>query len=157
MRDLAKAVVEKLAKKNYRIAFAETITGGGIAKEIIKIPGSSKVIDFSITTYSNQSKIDCLKVSERTLIEFGAVSEETVEEMVRGLVEISHADVGLAMSGIAGPGGATESKPVGMVCVALKLQDKVVKETWFLDALNRETIIESAITKCLDFILSILD
>ena len=91
------------------------------------------------------------------MIEFGAVNEETVEEMVRGLVEISHADVGLAMSGIAGPGGATESKPVGMVCVALKLQDKVVKETWFLDALNRETIIESAITKCLDFILSILD
>lgn len=80
----------RLGKKDIKISFAETITGGGIAKEIIKIPGSSRVIDFSLTTYSNQSKIDFLKVSENTLINFGAVSEETVEEMVKGLVEISH-------------------------------------------------------------------
>ena len=156
MSDLAKAVVEKLSERNYKIAFAETITGGGLAKEIIKIPGSSKVIDLSVTTYSNQSKIDFLRVSEETLIEFGAVSEETVEEMVRGLVEISHADVGLAVSGIAGPGGATEGKPIGMVCVALRIHNKVVKETWMLGNLERSAIIETTISRSLEFVINAL-
>lgn len=157
MKDLAKKIVEKLTEKNIRISFAETITGGGVAKEIIKIPGSSRVIDFSLTTYSNQSKIDFLKVSETTLIDYGAVSEEVVEEMVNGLLDITCADVGLALSGVAGPSGVTATKPTGMVCVAIKKQNEVIKDTWFLDQLSREKIIELTIMKCLEFILNSLD
>ena len=157
MNNLASTVVELLIKNNYKISFAETITGGGIAKEIIKIPGSSKVIDFSLTTYSNQSKIDHLKVSESTLIAFGAVSEEVVEEMVRGLAEISHADVGLAVSGVAGPSGATESKPIGMVCVALLINSRVIKKTWTLGKLDRCNIIETTVKKSLEFLTECID
>lgn len=154
MKDLARKIVDKLTEKRYKISFAETITGGGISKEIIEIPGSSKVIDFSLTVYSNQSKIDILKVSEKTLIEHGAVSEEAVEEMVEGLLCISGADVGLAVSGVAGPGGATEIKPIGMVCVALKIRDKLIKETWMLGVLDRESVIEQTINNCLQIVLS---
>lgn len=157
MKDLARKIVEKLTEKRYKISFAETITGGGIAKEIIEIPGSSKVIDLSLTVYSNQSKIDFLKVSENTLIEYGAVSEEAVEEMVEGLLCISGADVGLAVSGIAGPGGATDSKPIGMVCAALKINDELIKETWMLGHLERKIVIERAINKSLEFIANNLE
>lgn len=157
MKDLARKIVEKLTEKRYKISFAETITGGGIAKEIIEIPGSSKVIDFSLTVYSNQSKIDILKASEKTLIEHGAVSEEAVEEMVEGLLCISGADVGLAVSGIAGPGGATDSKPIGMVCAALKINDELIKETWMLGHLERKIVIERAINKSLEFIANNLE
>lgn len=157
MKDLARKIVEKLTEKRYKISFAETITGGGIAKEIIEIPGSSKVIDFSLTVYSNQSKIDILKASEKTLKEHGAVSEEAVEEMVEGLLCISGADVGLAVSGIAGPGGATDSKPIGMVCAALKINDELIKETWMLGHLERKIVIERAINKSLEFIANNLE
>ena len=157
MKDLARKIVEKLTEKHYKISFAETITGGGIAKEIIEIPGSSKVIDFSLTAYSNQSKIDFLKASEKTLIEHGAVSEKAVEEMVEGLLCISGADVGLAVSGIAGPGGATDSKPIGMVCAALKIHDELKKETWMLGDLDRKMIIERAIENSLEFIANNLE
>ena len=157
MKDLARKIVKKLTEKRYKISFAETITGGGIAKEIIEIPGSSKVIDFSLTVYSNQSKIDILKASEKTLIEHGAVSEEAVEEMVEGLLCISGADVGLAVSGIAGPGGATDSKPIGMVCAALKINDELIKETWMLGHLERKIVIERAINKSLEFIANNLE
>ena len=157
MEDLARKIVEKLTEKRYKISFAETITGGGIAKEIIEIPGSSKVIDLSLTVYSNQSKIDFLKVSENTLIEYGAVSEEAVEEMVEGLLCISGADVGLAVSGIAGPRGATDSKPIGMVCAALKINDELIKETWMLGHLERKIVIERAINKSLEFIANNLE
>lgn len=157
MKDLARKIVKKLTEKRYKISFAETITGGGIAKEIIEIPGSSKVIDFSLTVYSNQSKIDILKASEKTLIEHGAVSEEAVEEMVEGLLRISGADVGLAVSGIAGPGGATDSKPIGMVCAALKINDELIKETWMLGHLERKIVIERAINKSLEFIANNLE
>lgn len=157
MKDLARKIVEKLTEKRYKISFAETITGGGIAKEIIEIPGSSKVIDFSLTVYSNQSKIDILKASEKTLIEHGAVSEEAVEEMVEGLLCISGADVGLAVSGIAGPGGATDSKPIGMVCAALRINDELIKETWMLGHLERKIVIERAINKSLEFIANNLE
>ena len=152
MKALARKIVERLTQKKYRISFAETITGGGIAKEIIKIPGSSQVVDFTLVPYSDQSKIDLLKVPERTLIEYGAVSEETVKAMVDGLLAITNADVGLAVSGIAGPGGATEKKPIGMVCVALRIHDKIMKETWMLGALDRETIIEQVIDYSLQMI-----
>lgn len=145
MEDLARKIVDKLTEKQYKISFAETITGGGIAKKIVEIPGSSRVIDFSLTVYSNQSKIDFLKVSENTLIEYGAVSEETVEEMVNGLLNITGADVGLAVSGVADPGGATESKPIGMVCVALKIGDKLIKETWMFGNVDRKMVIEQTI------------
>lgn len=98
-----------------------------------------------------------MKASEKTLIEHGAVSEEAVEEMVEGLLCISGADVGLAVSGIAGPGGATDSKPIGMVCAALKINDELIKETWMLGHLERKIVIERAINKSLEFIANNLE
>ena len=145
VRELAKKIVGKLAEKQYKISLAETITGGGITKEIIEVPGSSAVTDFSLIAYSNQSKVDFLNVPGTVLLQFGAVSEETAEAMVNGLQEISLANVCLAVSGIAGPGGATGSKPIGMVCAALKINEEIIKETWYLGDPGREKIIEETI------------
>lgn len=157
MEDLARNVVNKLIETNRKISIAETITGGGISKELIKIPGSSRVIDVSFVTYSNQSKVDFLNVSEKTLAEYGAVSKESVEEMANGLAETSQADFCLAVSGIAGPGGATATKPVGMVCVALKTPDKMFSDTWMLEATSREAIIEDSIRGCLELLTNSID
>lgn len=157
MEDLARNVVNKLIETNRKISIAETITGGGISKELIKIPGSSRVIDVSFVTYSNQSKVDFLNVSEKTLAEYGAVSKESVEEMANGLAETSQADFCLAVSGIAGPGGATATKPVGMVCVALKTPDKMFSDTWMLEATSREAIIEDSIRRCLELLTNSID
>ena len=125
----AESITQKLIDRNYRISFAETITGGGIAKKIIEIPGSSRVIDFSVIFYSNDSKSDFLNVKSETLEKYGAVSEQAVCEMAEGIAAVSRSDVSLAASGIAGPNGATANKPIGMMCFALKIGDDMSTST----------------------------
>ena len=100
------------------MAAAESCTGGLVAAAITEIAGSSNWFERGFVTYSNDAKIELLGVSPATLQRHGAVSEEMVREMVGGALDHSHADVALAISGIAGPGGGTPDKPVGMVCFA---------------------------------------
>lgn len=97
---------------------AESCTGGGVSAAITDIAGSSAWFDRAFITYSNEAKMEMLGVSAATLEQFGAVSEQTVVEMVEGAIQNSKANIGVSISGIAGPGGGTELKPVGTVCFA---------------------------------------
>ena len=120
-----KKLVLKLIEKGYRIATAESCTGGMIASTIVNVPRASKVLDESIVTYSNEAKVKYLGVKPETIENVGVVSEEVVAEMAAGSAKASGANVGVGVSGIAGPTGATATKPVGMVCFGFYIDGKV--------------------------------
>ncbi len=116
---LESVVVNLLIESGKTIATAESCTGGLIAERITSIPGASQVFLQGVVAYSNQSKIERLKVSKDTLAKYGAVSHQTAEEMVKGIIETSGADIGVAVTGIAGPGGGSKDKPVGLVYIGI--------------------------------------
>ncbi len=116
---MPEVVCALLKKENKKIAFAESCTGGMLSSMIVDIPGSSEVLDMTVVSYSNDSKIQTLGVSKETLEKYGAVSRETVVEMAQGILNISKADISVSTTGIAGPGGGTVEKPVGLVYVCL--------------------------------------
>lgn len=101
--------------KGFRIVTAESCTGGLVAAVLTEVPGSSDVFDRGFVTYSNAAKAQCLGVALPTIERYGAVSEETAIEMAKGAIANSTADLAIAITGIAGPGGGTEEKPVGLV------------------------------------------
>jgi nicotinamide-nucleotide amidase len=107
-----------LAKRRWLLATAESCTGGWAAQAMTAVAGSSSWFDRGFVTYSNEAQMDMLGVCAETLERHGAVSEETVAEMVKGALEHSSARVAFAISGIAGPSGGSDSKPVGTVCFA---------------------------------------
>ena len=113
---LAQNIIEKAQQKTIIIALAESCTGGMVATALTDISGSSAVLDRGFVTYSNQAKIDILGVSNATLAQHGAVSEQTARAMVEGtLIAAPMADLALSVTGIAGPGGGGQDKPVGLV------------------------------------------
>lgn len=118
LEELAQKLGSRLARHGLVMTTAESCTGGWIAKVMTDIPGSSGCFDRSFISYSNESKREMLGVQESTLQAFGAVSEQTVREMVVGALQRSGASIAVAVSGIAGPGGGTVEKPVGTVCLA---------------------------------------
>ena len=112
---LEEQLVNKLIENNLHISCAESCTGGLVASRIVNVANASKVFDASFVTYANEAKIKYLGVSPETIVKYGVVSEEVVLEMAAGVAKETGAQVGIAVSGIAGPGGGTEKKPVGMV------------------------------------------
>lgn len=116
--DAAVAVLERARGSRLRIITAESCTGGLVAGLLTEIPGSSDVIERGLVTYSNDSKIDLLGVDPAELATHGAVSAEIAAAMARGALDRSPADLALAVTGIAGPGGATAAKPIGLVYIA---------------------------------------
>lgn len=118
LQKLAAAVVEDLTATGKAVATAESCTGGWIAKSITDIPGSSVVFGYGVVSYSNGAKESILGVTNNTLEKHGAVSQPVVEEMAKGALRLSGADIAVAVSGIAGPDGGTDDKPVGTVCFA---------------------------------------
>jgi nicotinamide-nucleotide amidase len=115
---LASRLGEQLQARGWRVAVAESCTGGWVAKVLTDIAGSSGWFDRGFVTYSNEAKHELLGVLPETLEAHGAVSGEVVEEMVTGALAASHADLAVAISGVAGPGGGTADKPVGTVWLA---------------------------------------
>lgn len=124
-KSLPERVVSLLAQNGWKISSAESCTGGLFAKMITDIPGSSAVLDESYVTYANAAKTKILGVKEETLNTVGAVSSETVFEMVSGLYKVTGAEVCVVFSGIAGPGGGTEEKPVGTVFAAIGILGEI--------------------------------
>lgn len=116
--EAARRVVEENRAAGRRIAVAESCTGGLVSAAITAIPGSSEVFEGGLVTYSNELKAKVLNVSTDVLETFGAVSIATAWSMAQGLIEVTDADVGVAITGVAGPGGGTEKKPVGTVVFA---------------------------------------
>ena len=116
---LEQVVVDLLNEKGFKLGLCESITGGLISSNITKIAGASKVFDRGIVTYTDESKIDELGVKEETLRTYGAVSKQTAYEMAKGLFIKSNIDIALSITGLAGPGGSTVDKPIGLVYIGL--------------------------------------
>lgn len=119
MTNLPTALRDLCIEKKVKVATAESCTGGGVSHMITSVPGSSEYFMGSVVSYSNELKMNLLKVKPQTLEQHGAVSEETVKEMVKGAIALMHVDCVVAISGIAGPGGGTPDKPVGTVWIAV--------------------------------------
>jgi len=123
LKQLAERLGDALLRHGRKVAVAESCTGGWVAKCLTDIPGSSAWFDRGFVTYSNAAKREMLGVSGDILVTAGAVSEQTVLAMAAGALAHSEADLALAISGIAGPGGAVPGKPVGTVCFAWATKD----------------------------------
>lgn len=154
---LVQKVADKFIKQQRRLATAESCTGGWVSKIITDMAGSSQWFDCAIVTYSNQAKQDLLGVSEQLLREHGAVSEQTVRAMVEGLLERSQADVGISISGIAGPGGGTEQKPVGTVWIAWAVKADKTNSQCFRFSGDRNEIRKKAVAEALSILLRRVD
>lgn len=120
--ELARKTGETLLAAGLKLVIAESCTGGMIAEWVTRVPGSSDWFERAYVTYSNDAKQELLGVKATTLEKFGAVSEETAAEMAVGALDASHADIAVAVTGIAGPEGGTKAKPVGTVCLAWAAQ-----------------------------------
>ena len=123
IRKLAVALVTELTESGKAVATAESCTGGWVAKAITDVPGSSVVFGYGIVSYANGAKESIIGVKNETLEKHGAVSAEVVEEMAQGTLRLRGADIAVAVSGVAGPGGGTPEKPVGMVWFGWAVRD----------------------------------
>lgn len=151
---IGEIIKDTMNRNGLTLATAESCTGGNIAHVITSVPGSSAYFKGSVVAYSNEIKTHLLGVSEATLSSHGAVSEQVVTEMVIGAVKALNADCAVATSGIAGPGGAVEGKPVGTVCMAVKTPKGVTAVTRHFPGF-RDRVIERATTEAL--LMLILD
>lgn len=128
----AHSLVKLLCEKKKIIATAESCTGGLVSGSITAVPGSSEVFGFGVCTYANEAKMKLLGVKQETLKEFGAVSEQTAMEMADGVRKLSGSDIALSLTGIAGPGGGTEEKPVGLVYLGVSVGEKLYAKKMLL-------------------------
>lgn len=151
---LASELGKKLTQRGWTLAVAESCTGGGICYALTEVPGSSAWLDRGFVTYSNQAKQDMLKVSSQTLQKHGAVSSEVVCEMVNGILRHSDVNLAVAVTGIAGPGGATPGKPVGTVFIGLQLYNQLPEWRRFELSGSRSAVrlqtIQQALIGCLE-------
>ena len=156
LRDLAEQLGQCLVANKVKLASAESCTGGWIAKIITDIPGSSAWFTGSVVCYSNESKQSLLDVRADTLAEYGAVSGETVLEMSDGLFAHTDADIVVSVSGIAGPGGGSEDKPVGLVWLSWGKRDKTVVANPFHFEGDREAVRKQSIRQALEEMLDLM-
>ena len=144
-----------LIKKKYKISVAESCTGGLISSSITSISGASKVFNLGLVTYSNQAKINILKVNKNIIKKYGAVSHECCSAMVKNLSIISKANINVSITGIAGPKGGTKQKPVGLVYIGVKKGDKIQIDKCLFKSKKRSSIQKATVKKALDLILRI--
>ena len=151
-----KNLVKILTKKKLKIAFAESCTGGMLASEITCISGASKVFGLGLVTYSNQAKITVLKVNKSIIQKYGAVSPQCCEAMVKNLSKISKAQINVSITGIAGPNGGTKKKPVGLVYIGVKKNNKIFITKNVFKEKSRKAIQKSTIKKTFKIIKSLI-
>jgi nicotinamide-nucleotide amidase len=153
---LAEAVGAALRERRLMLVTAESCTGGWVAEAVTMVPGSSEWFERGFVTYTYISKREMLGVREATLARHGAVAEEVVREMVEGALAASHAQVALAVSGVAGPSGGTPEKPVGTVCFAWGAKDREPRtETAHLPG-DREAVRRQSVEHALRGVLDLL-
>lgn len=153
---LVEQLGNRLQQAELCLVTAESCTGGGVAKLCTEIAGSSAWFDSGFVVYSNASKQHLLGVIEQTIEQYGAVSEAVVLEMARGALKRSNAQVALAVSGIAGPGGGSAYKPVGTVCIACVIEDKAEWVQTFYFQGDRVKVREQAIFESIMSVLALL-
>ena len=149
-----KNLVKILTKKKLKIAFAESCTGGMLASKITSVSGASKVFGIGLITYSNQAKINVLKVNKSIIQKYGAVSPKCCEAMVKNLAKISMAQINVSITGIAGPNGGTKSKPVGLVYIGVKKNNKILITKNIFKQKSRKAIQNATVKRTFEIIRS---
>ena len=150
-----KSLVKLLIKKKLKVSFAESCTGGLLASSITSISGSSKIFNLGLVTYSNQSKIKLLKINKNIVKKYGAVSHECCLAMVNNLSKISKANINVSITGIAGPNGGTKQKPVGLVYIGIKRDNKAQINRYYFKNKKRLFIQKATVKKALNLVLRI--
>ena len=156
MENLTNKVVQKLIKKKIKISFAESCTGGLLSSKITSISGSSKIFNLGLITYSNETKINILKVPKKILSKYGAVSKECCLSMVKNLSKISNANISVSITGIAGPNGGTILKPVGLVYVGIKKGTKIIIKKNLFKNKSRKSVQKATVDITLNIINKII-
>tara|TARA_Y100000590_G_scaffold294618_1_gene331989 strand:+ start:1198 stop:1671 length:474 start_codon:yes stop_codon:yes gene_type:complete len=156
MKKISKKLIKLLTKKKLKISFAESCTGGLLSSSITSINGSSKVFTLGLVTYSNQSKINFLKVPKKIIMKYGAVSYETCLSMVKNLNKIAKTDFSLSITGVAGPRGGTKEKPIGLVYIGIKRGNKTLVKKFQFKNKKRNLIQKATVNKALNLILSLI-
>lgn len=156
IQHLATDLGAELQARRWRLAVAESCTGGGVAAAVTSVPGSSSWFEYGLVTYADTAKQKLLQVDSLTLERDGAVSEAVVRQMVSGMLELSGAELAVATSGIAGPGGGSDEKPVGMVWIAWGLAaGRCIAQCHFLSG-DRHDIQREAVALALEGSLRII-
>ena len=151
-----KLLHKKLIKKKLTISVAESCTGGLLAHNLTKLANSSKYFQMGLTTYSNQAKIKILKVNKKIIEKYGAVSKECCKSMVQNLDKISKSKINVSITGIAGPGGASKKKPIGLVYIGIKKGKKVLIDKNKFKSKNRNSIQKSSVQRVIKIILNLI-
>ena len=147
-------VIKLLIKKKLTISVAESCTGGLLSAMLTSVSGSSKTFKLGLTTYSNESKINNLKIKKNIVKKFGSVSSECCYNMVKNLSKIAKTDICLSITGIAGPNGGTKSKPVGLVYIGLKNKNKILIKKNIFKNKSRSYIRKSTVKESLKLIFA---
>lgn len=138
-------VVEKLIRRGFHISFAESCTGGLAAATLVSVADASKVLDVSFVTYANEAKIRYLDVKEDTIAVYGVVSEAVAHQMAEGVARQTGSEVGVGITGIAGPTGGTETKPVGMVCFGFAINGEIHTFTQQFGSIGRNEVRQQSV------------
>ena len=154
MTPRSKIIIKKIIKKKLKISIAESCTGGLLSSVITSIPGSSRIFKLGLVSYSNESKIKVLKVSKMLIKKYGAVSIQVCKAMAKNVSKIAKTNISIAITGIAGPGGGTIKKPVGLVYIGIKKGNKITIKKYLFKNNGRAYIQKKAVSKSLELILS---
>ena len=150
---LFESVVSKLIRNGMQISFAESCTGGLCSGALVSVADASKVLDVSFVTYANEAKMRFLGVKAATIREYGVVSEKVAHEMAAGVAQTAQSEVGVGVTGIAGPSGGTAKKPVGMVCFGISVNGSVKTFTTYFGEIGRNQVRQ----KSVEFVFEKLD
>tara|TARA_Y100000389_G_scaffold113578_1_gene110685 strand:- start:1928 stop:2398 length:471 start_codon:yes stop_codon:yes gene_type:complete len=154
--NLNQKIIAILKKKKLKISFAESCTGGLLSSAITSVSGSSKVFSMGLITYSNQSKITILKISKNIIKKYGAVSVQCCLSMVNNLSKISKSKVCISITGVAGPKGGTQKKPVGLVYIGIKFGKKIIVNKCNFKNKGRIFIQKQTVKKCLNLLFKLI-
>ena len=147
---------KKLIKKKISISVAESCTGGLLSSKLTKLNGSSKYFKLGLITYSNNAKINILKVKKSIIDKYGAVSQECCKSMVENLSKLSKSKINLSITGIAGPKGGTKNKPVGLVFIGIKKRNKIIVIKKLFGKKKRSIIQNNTVKKCINLLTRII-
>lgn len=153
---LEEQVVDKLLKLGYHISFAESCTGGLCCGNLVNVTNASKVLDVSFVTYANEAKMEFLGVNNDTILKYGVVSEQVAYEMAAGVAQAAKSQVGVGITGVAGPGGGTDKKPVGMVCFGFSVNGSVKTYTMQFGEIGRNQVRKSSVEFVFQTLLELL-
>ena len=153
---MAQQVIDRLAERGWHIAFAESCTGGKAVAALVDVPSASSVLDVSFVTYANETKIRFLGVDPNTIAQHGVVSEPVAREMAKGAAQAAGAQVGVGITGVAGPSGGTDKKPVGMVCFGFSINDQVISKTCQFGNIGRTAVREESVAFVYETLLACL-